>query len=185
MHTLQAKWFFFFTLLKVNYRLIYILAAPVGGSAWRALVQSPSLATAEGAEPSARGASAATTAHPPPATPGFVKTLRAPGEGVQHVSPSLPTGTFSFFHQRTTWACKSSGPALRPMAGTTALAHPGNVAQKGRGHRHQNAAALPEIRQQFWLFQNTAESKNLALDGHSRHTLSHKSPSFQIPGIQF
>lgn len=32
MHTLQAKWFFFFTLLKVNYRLIYILAAPVGGS---------------------------------------------------------------------------------------------------------------------------------------------------------
>lgn len=138
MHTLQAKWFFFFTLLKVNYRLIYILAAPVGGSVRRALVQSPSLATAEGA----RGASTATTAHPPPATPAFVKTPRAPGEGVRHVSPSLPTGTFSFFHQGTTWACESSGPALRPTAGAPALAHPENVAQKGRGHRHQNTAAL-------------------------------------------
>lgn len=46
MHTLQAKWFFFFTLLKVNYRLIYILAAPAwrqrSGEARRALVQAPS-----------------------------------------------------------------------------------------------------------------------------------------------
>lgn len=92
-----------------------------------------------GAEPSLQGTEPLLL--PAPATPACAEPLRAPGEAVPRVSPSFSTDTF----------LHSSGdnPSMQkfmssPLTdGRSSFGSPGNVAHKGRGHRHQNAAALP------------------------------------------
>lgn len=122
---------------------------------------------------------------PAPANPSLAKTLWALGEGVPHVSSSLPTDIFLHSSGDNPSVQKFRSSPLSDGRSTN-FASPRKCCTEGKGTQAPKCSSSPpEVRQQLWLFQNTAEPKSLALDGCCRHRVCHKPPSFQIPGIQF
>lgn len=108
---------------------------------------------------------------------------RAPGEGLGHFSPSLPTCTF-FLSPGDSPSMQKFRPS--PLSDDTSFGSAGKWCTEGKGTgAAECSSSPPEIRQQLWLFHNTAEPKNLALDGCSRHTVCHKPLVFRSQVFSF